>query len=110
MGVDVVLVQINQKGTSPKGRRMEVLEIVPDGSDSFARMCEGSGTPMLQRVDPYRSLVLTAQQMEQFMQEIQLLRGRAAAPASDISQLDQIAVLAERCAGDASLELHLEGD
>ncbi|MCX5186682.1 hypothetical protein [Streptomyces sp. NBC_00268] len=109
MGVDVILMQINQKGTSPKRRQMEVLGIVPDGSDSFARMCAESETPMLQRVDPYGSLVLTAQQMEQFVQEAGLLRGRTAS-TPNISQLEQIKILAERCMGDSSLELHLEGD
>ncbi|MFJ8021074.1 hypothetical protein [Streptomyces sp. NPDC096311] len=109
MGVDVILMQINQKGTSPKRRQMAVVEIVPDGADSFSRMCAESDTPMLQRVDPYGSLVLTAQQMEQFVQEVDLLRGRTES-TSNIAQLDRIKTLAERCMGDSLLELHLEGD
>ncbi|MFE0673491.1 hypothetical protein [Streptomyces sp. NPDC058867] len=109
MGVDVILARINKIGSSSRGRQITVLEIVPDGSDIFARMCEESNTPMLQRVDPYGSLVLTTQQMEQFAQEVQLLRKRFES-TSQISQLEQIEALAFRCMSDSSLELHLEGD
>ncbi|WP_217247191.1 hypothetical protein [Streptomyces sp. AC602_WCS936] len=109
MGVDVILVQVRQQGTSSKGRKIRVVDSVPDESDVFADLSESAGLPMLQRVDPYGSLILTAQQMEQFLLEIRELRsGCDRTPHS--SQLERIDALAVRCAGDSSLELHLEGD
>ncbi|XKK63476.1 hypothetical protein HFP71_14165 [Streptomyces sp. ARC32] len=109
MGVDVVLVQVSKNGSSPRKRRVTVLEVISDCTDVFSGMCQESDTPMLQRVDPYGSLVLTAQQMDQFAQEVNLLSKRFKS-ASHTSRLEQITALAYRCMNDSSLELHLEGD
>jgi hypothetical protein len=47
MGVDVVLKQVSQPGTSPKRRRLTQVDVVLDGSDLFARICESSDLPLL---------------------------------------------------------------
>ncbi|MCP9205962.1 hypothetical protein [Streptomyces cucumeris] len=109
MGVDVILVQVRQKGSSPKGRQLSILGVVSDNSDSFAKMCDSSGMPTLQRVDPYGSLILTAQQMDQFLTDVAALRKKERNAAHG-PQLERIESFARRCADDASLELHLEGD
>jgi hypothetical protein len=109
VGVDVVLNQVSQAGTSPKRRRLTQLDVVLDGSDVFARICERSTLPLLSRVDPYGTLILTAAEIPQLIAELDTERGRAAGgPKCD--HLADTRRLAERCATEASAELHLEGD
>jgi hypothetical protein len=108
MGVDVVLKQVSQPGTSPKRRRLTQVDAVLDGSDLFARICDRSTLPMLSRVDPYGDLVLTAAELPQFIAEVDAERSRAT--GSERELLTDIRRLAERCASEASMELHLEGD
>ncbi|GHJ35480.1 hypothetical protein [Streptomyces sp. TS71-3] len=110
MGVDVVLKQVNQPGTSPKRRRLTQVDAVLDGSDLFARICENSDLPELNRVDPYGTLILTGQDMPQFIFEVDTVRRTWTQGAPERDLLDAIRRLAERCAEDVSLELHLEGD
>lgn len=109
MGVDVVLMQVAQRGTSPKKRRLSAVEVVQDGADLFSGLCVNSSLPILNRVDPYRTLVLTSVDMPQFISELaatcDLVTGQR---ERDI--LEKICVLAKRCAEAASLELHLQGD
>jgi len=109
MGVDVLLMQVRREGTSSKRHHRSVLDSVPDYSDVFAELCENSGKPMLSRVDRYGSLLLTSQDMPQFIAEVDGLRSGVAA-AEQVAILDQIGRLARRCGEDGSLELHLEGD
>jgi hypothetical protein len=109
MGVDVVLKQVSQPGTSPKRRRLTQVDAVLDGSDLFARICVSSNLPMLNRVDPYGTLVLTAQEMPQFLSEVDAARSSVDGE-SERDILADIRRVAERCAGEASMELHLEGD
>ena len=70
MGVDVVLTQVSQPGTSSKRRRLTQVDVVPDGDDVFARICVRSQLPMLSRVDPYGDLVLTTSEMPQLLAEV----------------------------------------
>ncbi|GGJ46837.1 hypothetical protein [Streptomyces brasiliensis] len=105
MGVDVVLKRVSRAGTSPKRRRLTQVDVVPDGSDVFAGICGRSGRPLLGRVDPYGTLVLTARDMPHFDAE----RGGAVG-AAERDVLDGVRGLADRCAVDATPELHLEGD
>lgn len=64
---------------------------------------------MLSRVDPYNSQVLTAQDMPRFIAEIETTvaqnedRGVGAL-------LDDLLVLARRCASEPGMEIHLDGD
>jgi hypothetical protein len=70
MGVDVLLKQVSQTGTSSKRRRLTQLDVVPDGDDVFARVCAHSKLPLLSRVDPYGDLLLTVLEMPQFIAEV----------------------------------------
>ncbi|MEU6367601.1 hypothetical protein ABZ876_18125 [Streptomyces sp. NPDC046931] len=109
MGVDVVLKQVSQPGTSPKRRRLQQVDAVLDGSDVFARICESSNLPMLNRVDPYGTLILTAQDMPQFLSEVDAVTS-SVDRGTDRDILTAIRSLAQQCAAEASMELHLEGD
>ncbi|MFI6280079.1 hypothetical protein [Streptomyces sp. NPDC050988] len=109
MGVDVLLMQVRREGTTSKRHHRSVLDSVPDYSDVFAELCENSGKPMLSRVDRYGSLLMTSQDMPQFIAEVDGLRSGVAA-AEQVAILDDIGRLARRCDEDGSLELHLEGD
>ncbi|MFI2435550.1 hypothetical protein [Streptomyces sp. NPDC018693] len=109
MGVDVVLQRVERRGTSPRRRRLTQVEVVPDGSGLFARICGSVGTPLLNRVDPYGDLVLTTAEMPQFLSEIDAARA-VARTDTERRLLADIRALAERCAQDTSTELHLQGD
>ncbi|MEV0528882.1 hypothetical protein AB0I66_36225 [Streptomyces sp. NPDC050439] len=64
---------------------------------------------MLSRVDPYNSQILTAQDMPQFIAEIEA----TAAQNEDRgvgALLDDLLVLGRRCAAEPGMELHLDGD
>ncbi|WP_434587347.1 hypothetical protein [Streptomyces sp. A5-4] len=109
MGLDIVLKRVEQPGTSPRRRRLAQVDAVLDGSDLFAHICASSNLPMLSRADPYRTLVLTMQDMPQFLAEVDAVRRSA---DGDPARVILVAVrrLAERCADEASMEIHLEGD
>ncbi|TKK85783.1 hypothetical protein FDA94_24425 [Herbidospora galbida] len=109
MGVDVIVMRVTQTGTSPKGRRFEVAESFPDVRDVFATLCGQSRLPMLRRVDPYGSLVLTPEEMPQLIAE---LTETLALAGDDPARraVEEVRRLAERCATEPGLELHLEGD
>ncbi|MFE9835295.1 hypothetical protein ACFYP4_09150 [Streptomyces sp. NPDC005551] len=109
MGVDVLLMQVRREGTSSKRHHRSVLDSVPDYSDVFAELCENSGKPMLSRVNRYGSLLLTSQDMPQFITEVDGVRSGVVV-AEQAAVLDEIGRLARRCGEDGSLELHLEGD
>ncbi|MFI9778563.1 hypothetical protein ACIHCV_28250 [Streptomyces sp. NPDC051956] len=85
------------------------MEFVLDGADLFSGLCVNSSLPMLNRVDPYRTQILTSVDMPQFISEVDvtcdLVKGQR---ERDI--LEKIRELAERCGEAASLELHLQGD
>lgn len=109
MGVDVVLTQVSQPGTSPKRRRLTQLDAVPDPADVFATICQRSTLPLLRRVDPYRDLILTSAEMPQFLDEVQTERALATTD-EERTLLTAVQHLAERCSTDPSAELHLQGD
>ncbi|MEN3535848.1 hypothetical protein AAH991_12095 [Microbispora sp. ZYX-F-249] len=71
MGVDVVLMRVEQRGTSPKRRTLAPVAVAPDPEEVFVRLVarvRGRGThPMLERVDPYGSLILSPAEMPQFL-------------------------------------------
>ncbi|WP_353944295.1 hypothetical protein ABII15_23675 [Streptomyces sp. HUAS MG91] len=105
----MLLMQVAQRGTSPKSRRLTMVDFVQDGADLFSTLCVNSSLPMLARVDPYRTRILTSADMPQFLSEIDatcdFVMGQ-----EERDVLEKIRGLAERCAEAASLELHLEGD
>lgn len=109
MGVDVSLMRVTQPGTSPRRRRLERVDLVADPADLFARMCSESGKPMLSRVDPYGTLILTSEEMEQFISELEDSRARSASKPL-VSLIDEVCALARRCMSDPALELKLDGD
>ncbi|MEU6840534.1 hypothetical protein ABZ930_01505 [Streptomyces sp. NPDC046716] len=109
MGVDVVLVEVEQRGTSSKKRRLTSVASVQDRGDLFSALCATSSLPMLNRVDPYRSQILTSVEMPQFLSEIDVTRDLVK-EQRERDVLEKVRELAERCAEATTLELHLEGD
>jgi hypothetical protein len=109
MGVDVVLKQVSQPGTSSRRRQLTQVDVAPDGDDVFAGICARSKLPMLSRVDPYGDLILTTAEMPQFIAEVNEELG-IASTAPERELLAGVRRLAERCAAETSTELHLEGD
>ena len=109
MGVDLVLNEVRQPGTSPRRRRLTSLEVLSDRYDVFARICARSSLPMLRRVDPYGDLILTPSEMPQLLAELDE-ELRTAGTAPDRAFLTDARRLAERCAREPSTELHLVGD
>ncbi|MFJ8918575.1 hypothetical protein B046DRAFT_03596 [Streptomyces sp. LamerLS-316] len=109
MGVDAVLMRVEQPGTGPRRRRLTQVDVFVDEADLFARLCTASGLPMLSRVDPYGTLVLTAVEMSQLLSEIDATR-RGVTEASQRAALDEVGRLARICQEDSSTELRLEGD
>ncbi|WP_018684422.1 hypothetical protein [Actinokineospora enzanensis] len=106
MGVDVVLRLVERLGTNR--RRFAQVEIVLDRSDRFARSCALADRPTLNRVDPYRTLVLTAADMPGLVADLDAVAVDADKPDREV--LADIRRLARRCAAGESMELHLEGD
>ncbi|MEU9357461.1 hypothetical protein AB0D35_04980 [Streptomyces sp. NPDC048301] len=109
MGVHVSLVHVTQVGTSPKGRRLRRMDTVGRSGDTFADLCARSGFPMLRRVDPYNSQILTSQDMPQFISELEATL-RDEEDVRVVALLNEILTLAERCVSQPGLEIHLDGD
>lgn len=103
------MIRLHRKGGNSSRWRQEHLEVVSDQGDHFAELCGGCGLPMLQRVDPYGSLVLSITEMDQFVAEVGVLRLREAARAHG-ALLERIEQLAQRCAADSDLQLRIDGD
>lgn len=83
MGVDVTLMQVTQRGTSPKGRRLSPLAAVVDRDDVIVWAFRDSGRPMLARVDPYGDLILSRAEMDQFIAEAESLASGTDEAAAD---------------------------
>lgn len=109
MGVDVVLMGVQQRGTSPRKRQLSQVESVQDEGDLFAELCGNSRLPMLSRVDRYRTRILTRADMAQFVSEVDATHDLVPGPR-ERDRLAAIRRLAERCAAGVDLELHLQGD
>ncbi|MEV5610922.1 hypothetical protein [Streptomyces sp. NPDC052225] len=109
MGVHVSLVHVTQIGTSRKGRRTRYLATVGGSGDTFADLCARSTLPLLSRVDPYNSQILTRHDMPQFVSELEATRARTS-DGGVVALLDDLLALAERCATEVDLEVHLDGD
>ncbi|MGV9386489.1 hypothetical protein ACWDRB_62560 [Nonomuraea sp. NPDC003707] len=109
MGVDVVLVSVEQKGTSSKRRRVHQVDVVLDTQDMFARLCISSGLPMLSRVDPYGTLILTPREMGQFISEVEVEFVKNDNPEV-AGLLGEVLRLARECETQEATELRLEGD
>ncbi|GAB2613752.1 hypothetical protein [Kribbella endophytica] len=105
MGVDVILVR---RGAKRSKTAWSVEELVSDSRDVFSNACVASGTPMLGRVKPYGSLVLTSDEMAQFIDEVE--RVHHLVPATDRGIFEDVVRVAKRCEADRATELHLEGD
>lgn len=72
----MALFRVTRNGTSPGRRRLELLGFYVDRNEGFTRACAGSDLPMLTRAKPYGSLVLLAEEMEQFVEELRATAGR----------------------------------
>ncbi|MEU7888660.1 hypothetical protein AB0B54_24415 [Microbispora bryophytorum] len=113
MGVDAVLMRVEQPGSSPKSRRLTPAAVALDHNDSFVRLVDQirgrSVNPMLERIDPYGSVILTSAEMPQFIEELARLRAFAVT-AEDVRVIREFEDLARECAANPALELHLDGD
>lgn len=108
MGMDVVLMRVTQRGTSPKRRRLSPLAMVIDDGVVLARAFARSGAPLLSRADPYRDLILSPAEMEQFIGEARPLAARA--DEAGAALIRRVLELARRCRDEPRTELHLQGD
>lgn len=109
MGVHVSLVHVTQVGTSSKGRSLRRMATVGRSGETFAGLCARSGLPMLSRVDPYRTRILTVRDMPQFISELEATRAQGEDPGA-VGLLNDLIALARRCASEPDLEIHLDGD
>jgi len=82
--------------------------MVIDEGDVFARKFRESDKAMLSRADPYRDLILSPAEMDQFTEEVESLL--AGADETEAHRIHQVMELVGRCRGDPSTELHLQGD
>jgi hypothetical protein len=96
-------------GSNPSRWRQEYLEAALDQGDLFAELCSGCDLPTQERIDPYGSLVLSSEEMDQFVTELSALRQREKARFSG-TLLDRIEQLARRCSADSELQLRIDGD
>lgn len=80
-----------------------------DDGDRFAELCSSCGLPMLERVDPFGSLTLSCEEMDQFLEELAVLQQRENRPPH-VALLDRIRQLAQTCAADPDLQLRIDGD
>jgi hypothetical protein len=79
MGVDVVLMKVSRAGTSARRRKVTPMGAsLTDSGDVLVRLVDrvrGSGrAPMLERIDPYRDLILTPVEMPQLLEELARVR------------------------------------
>jgi hypothetical protein len=103
------LIKLHRVGSNASRWRQEHLEVVLDKGDHFAELCGGCALPMLERVDPYGSLVLTSEEMEQFLAELAVLQRRETAGPHRVL-LERVERLASECATSTDLQLRIDGD
>lgn len=108
MGLDANLVHVENPGTSPRRRRLTVVDSVFD-DDIFRKLCEQARSPTLQRTSPWRDLRLTSNDMPQLIHELDALRTTTGDFATR-HLLDALLALARRCSDLPGSELHLEAD
>lgn len=70
MGIDVALFRVTQRGTSPRRRKLELLDVYVDQNEEYSRACAGSYLRMLTRAKPHDSLVMLSEEMEQVSRRI----------------------------------------
>jgi len=109
VGVDVALLRVEQRGSSPRRRRASQVDVVLDLHDKFARLCESSALPMLSRVDSYGTLILSSSEMDQFIAEIEIEFLQMEDPAVK-EFLKSVLRLARECQEEEEMQLRLDGD
>ncbi|MDH2429678.1 hypothetical protein [Sphaerisporangium sp. TRM90804] len=113
MGVDAVLMRVEQQGTSPRRRSLTAVGTAVDRNDALVRLVDQtrgrSATPMLQRLDPYGSVIFSSAEMPQFLEELTRLEALAET-SEELRVIQAFEELAHECAADPTLELHLDGD
>lgn len=107
MGVDVVVAVYggNPRRTKRRDRDLQYIGVYNDTHEWFEDACDGTELPMLSRINQVGSLVLSREDMPQFMQEMWSLAGGQSPP-----YLEPILELAELCARTEGSELRLDGD
>ncbi|MEV4297452.1 hypothetical protein [Microbispora rosea] len=94
------------------GPRLDLFDPAPErAEDVIVRLVDqmrGRGThPMLERVDPYGSLIFSLAEMPQFLSELARL---PTSTAQDVEAIRRLEDLARKGAADPATELHLDGD
>jgi hypothetical protein len=112
MGVDVELYRHEQRGSSPRRavNHLQASLLTHDVLDGLLDRVHGHGsTPMLDRIDPVKDLVLTSQEMPQLLAELAHLASHARTPA-EAKIVQELTALAARCRDNRDLQLHFVGD
>ncbi|MEH0935041.1 hypothetical protein [Micromonospora psammae] len=113
MGVDVVLYR-QVRGGPGRGRPSVVAaQLVPDPDDVLldllARVRGGGRTPTLDRVDPLGELLVGPEQAPRLLAELDCLAEIARTP-TEVTQVQRVVRLVQRCARERDLEIRFEGD
>ena len=110
MGIDAVLRRRENPGTGPARESLHVVAVVY-GNNAVNDLIERvhGRMPMLSRLDPVSSVVLTRSDMPELLGELD--QALTQAHSTDERQyLAATRALAEVCACDRALELHFDGD
>jgi hypothetical protein len=113
VGVDVELIRVAQRGTSPRRRRDTEVSVVGDSEDRLAailmRVQHRGRTPMLARVGLYHDLELVSDDMLQLLGELDQLLAEVQNRA-ERDMVVEVKRLAEWCRDDRQLRLRFLGD
>jgi hypothetical protein len=112
VGIDVTLCRRDRPGTGPRRESTRPIALVYGGDefDSLLELVWAHGRmPMLDRLDPVRSVVLTSADMPQLVTELDAAQALADTDTQR-QYLATVRALARVCAGDKALELHFDGD
>jgi hypothetical protein len=110
MGIDAVLRRRDRPGTGPQRESLRDIAVV-FGVDEMASLLQRmqGRMPVLSRLDPVRSVVMTSADMPELISELdQTMSGAISDPERQF--LSATRALADVCACDRSLELHFDGD
>jgi hypothetical protein len=113
MGLDVVLVEHVQRGTSTKRRSATIKKVVGDPDSTFANVLERvthlGRTPLLDRIDLFGTRELGHNDMPQFICELEGVDHSWLGDSERLA-LNRVLSLAAECLSGPSFVLRLEGD
>jgi hypothetical protein len=113
MGIDVVLVEYSQRGTSPRRRSATTVKVVGDPDSVFANILDRvkprGQTPLVDRIYPYGTRELAYSDMPQFISELEGIDHSSLSEPERLV-LAQVLSLAAECLPQPGFGLRLEGD